>query len=42
VLVTHQVNISALTGRGLGSGDAVAVAVEPDGVRVLGVIQAPD
>ena len=32
ILVTHQVNITALTGRGVASGEIVVVEVSPDGV----------
>ena len=39
VLVTHQVNITALTGRGVGSGEIVVVEVSPEGtVEVTGSI----
>ncbi|WPZ36333.1 histidine phosphatase family protein [Thalassobaculum sp. OXR-137] len=39
VLVTHQVNISALTGRGTASGEFVIIDVTEDGtVEVLGEI----
>ena len=31
VLVTHQVNITALTGRGVSSGEVFVLDVEPDG-----------
>ncbi len=31
VLVTHQVNITALTGRGVGSGEVFVLEVAPDG-----------
>ncbi|MCZ0927564.1 histidine phosphatase family protein [Halomonas janggokensis] len=36
LLVTHQVNISALTGRGLGSGEMVVVRPTADGLKVVG------
>lgn len=40
LLVTHQVNISALTGRGVASGEIVVVAREPGmAVTVLGTIK---
>jgi len=40
VLVTHQVNISALTGRGTSSGETVVAALNDDGtVAVLGSIR---
>ncbi|MEW5967512.1 MAG: histidine phosphatase family protein [Pseudomonadota bacterium] len=36
VLVTHQVNIAAVTGRGIGSGEGVLLAREPGGeLRVV-------
>lgn len=41
VLVTHQVNITALTGRGAASGEIVVVAVGDGGVEALGGIK-PD
>lgn len=31
VLVTHQVNITALTGRGVGSGEVFLLQIKPDG-----------
>jgi hypothetical protein len=41
VLVTHQVNISALTGKFASSGEMVVVDVDlSDGVKVLGSIPA--
>lgn len=37
VLVSHQVNISALTGRGVASGETLVVTMKPDGaIEVLG------
>ncbi len=42
LLVTHQVNISALTGRGTRSGEVVVVRVAPDGsVETIGSIAIP-
>jgi phosphohistidine phosphatase SixA len=42
VLVTHQVNIAALTGQGAGSGEIVVVALPFEGERsVLGRILPP-
>ena len=44
LLVTHQVNISALTGRGTRSGEALVIRVAPDGtVTTIGsiAIQVP-
>lgn len=38
LLVSHQVNISALTGRGTRSGEVLIVRLEGDAVRVLGSI----
>jgi phosphohistidine phosphatase SixA len=38
MLVTHQVNISALTGRGTRSGEIVVIRPSEDGVEVLGSI----
>lgn len=39
VLVTHQVNISALTGRGTASGEFVIIDITPDGqIEVVGEI----
>ena len=39
MLVTHQVNITALTGRGVASGEVFVIDVMPDGrVQVLGEI----
>ncbi|MEQ8665907.1 MAG: histidine phosphatase family protein [Rhodospirillales bacterium] len=38
VLVTHQVNISALTGRGTSSGEIVVVQMDGGRVEVLGSI----
>lgn len=41
ILVTHQVNISALTGRTTGSGEIVVVQMAPDnGRKVLGSIKS--
>ncbi len=37
-MVTHQVNITALTGVVPREGEAIIVAAEGDGVRVLGRI----
>jgi hypothetical protein len=31
MLVTHQVNITALTGRGVSSGEVLVLDVRPDG-----------
>ena len=42
VLVTHQVNISALTGHSTGSGDIQIVGIESNAVVVLDTIRAPD
>ncbi len=36
VLVTHQVNIQALTGSGLASGEIIVVATTPGGLEVRG------
>ncbi|MDR5874305.1 histidine phosphatase family protein [Vreelandella gomseomensis] len=36
LLVTHQVNISALAGRGVGSGEMVVVRPAADGLEVVG------
>jgi len=41
VLVTHQVNISALTGRGTGSGDILVIGLDNDDIIVLDQIKAP-
>lgn len=42
LLVTHQVNISALTGRGTRSGEVLVVRFAPDGaVTTLGSIAIP-
>ncbi|MGC9417998.1 MAG: histidine phosphatase family protein [Rhodovulum sp.] len=38
MLVTHQVNISALTGRGTRSGEVLVIRPTGDGVEVLGSI----
>lgn len=35
ILVTHQVNITALTGRFASSGEAIIIDVEPDGTVLL-------
>ena len=42
LLVTHQVNISALTGRSTRSGEVLVIRVDPDGgVETLGSIAIP-
>jgi len=41
ILVTHQVNISALTGFSVGSGDIYIVGVENNDIVVLDTIAAP-
>lgn len=42
LLVTHQVNISALTGRSTRSGEVVVIRVAPDGsVKTVGSIAIP-
>ena len=42
LLVTHQVNISALTGRSTRSGEVLVIRVGPDGgVETLGSIAIP-
>lgn len=38
ILVTHQVNISALTGRGTRSGEVLIIRSQENGVEVLGSI----
>jgi len=39
MLVTHQVNITALTGRAVSSGELFVIDITPDGtVEVLGEI----
>lgn len=38
VVVTHQVNITALTGLGAASGDGVVVRSTPQGLQVLGQV----
>lgn len=38
MLVTHQVNITALTGRGVRSGEIIVFRLTPDGVMLLGSI----
>ncbi|MCP5155871.1 MAG: histidine phosphatase family protein [Ectothiorhodospiraceae bacterium] len=38
MLVTHQVNISALTGAGTNSGEIVVAAIEQDRLRLVGRI----
>ncbi|SNT27852.1 histidine phosphatase family protein [Tropicimonas sediminicola] len=38
LLVSHQVNISALTGRGTRSGEILAIQVTDDGVDVTGSV----
>lgn len=43
VLVTHQVNVSGLTGRGTGSGDIQIIGLDDQGaITVLEQITAPD
>ena len=39
VVVTHQVNITALTGQGASSGEGVIVKPTKDGLQVLGTIR---
>jgi broad specificity phosphatase PhoE len=39
VLVTHQVNISALTGRFVGPGEGLVLQPEAAGPRVAGAVQ---
>ena len=41
ILVTHQVNISALTGLPTGSGDIQIVGIENNAIVVLDTISAP-
>lgn len=42
LLVTHQVNITALTGRGVSSGEVLLIQSDPDGViRVIGEFLVP-
>jgi hypothetical protein len=41
VLVTHQVNISALTGQGVASGEFVVVTVDDDTLKVLASVDTP-
>lgn len=42
VLVSHQVNVSALTGRGTASGEFIIIDITPDGeVEILGEILIP-
>ncbi len=41
VLVTHQVNISALTGVGAASGEMVVIRLNGDDVETLGRIRTP-
>lgn len=42
LLVTHQVNITALTGRGVSSGEVFLIKTGPDGkVRVIGEFLVP-
>lgn len=41
ILVTHQVNITALTGRGAASGEAIVVEPTPGGLIVRGRIRPP-
>lgn len=38
MLVTHQVNITALTGRSTRSGEVLVIRSAPDGIEVLGSI----
>lgn len=38
MLVTHQVNISALTGQGTRSGEVLIIRATPDGFEVLGSV----
>ncbi|MYL23625.1 histidine phosphatase family protein [Halomonas alkaliantarctica] len=40
LMVTHQVNITALTGSGVGSGEMIVVRPEEDGINVIGRLQA--
>lgn len=39
VLVTHMVNISALTGRSVGMGQGIVVRMEAAGLRVVGPLE---
>lgn len=41
ILVTHQFNITALTGQAMGSGDMLVVRPAPGGVEVVGRIEPP-
>lgn len=41
VLVSHQVNITAATGRTIGAGDLVVARPRAGGFDVLGVLQTP-
>ena len=41
ILVTHQVNIRALTGEATGSGDMVIVTYQDNDIVVLGTVSAP-
>ena len=41
LLITHQVNITALVNRTIGSGDMVVVRQAANGLQVIGVITAP-
>ena len=41
ILVTHQVNITALTGRAVRSGEVFAIRAGPSGVEVLGSLTLP-
>jgi hypothetical protein len=38
MLVTHQVNITALTGSGARSGEIIVFRLTPDGTEILGRI----
>jgi hypothetical protein len=38
MLVTHQVNISALAGRGTRSGEVLIIREKDDGIEILGSI----
>lgn len=39
MLVTHFVNIRALTGQGVSSGETLVIRMAPDGIEVLGRIR---
>lgn len=41
LLVTHQVNITALTGGGVSSGEMVVVRPQKDGFAVVGRLSIP-